>query len=65
MISLVSYSKSEVVECLGRKPCWSAGGSTNTILADYYRFIVKFSDKVGLHVMRKEIVYIETYILIN
>ena len=26
-ISLVSCSKAEVVECPGRKPCWSTGGS--------------------------------------
>ena len=26
-ISLVSCSKAEVVECPGRKPCWSADGS--------------------------------------
>ena len=42
-ISLVSCSKAEVVECLGRKPCWSADGSRWSLTVGSKRASITFA----------------------
>ena len=42
-ISLVSCSKAEVVECPGRKPCWSADGSRWLLMIGSKRASITFA----------------------
>ena len=42
-ISLVSCSKAEVVECPGRKPCWSADGNRWLLMVGSKRTSITFS----------------------
>ena len=54
-ISLVSCSKAEVVECPGRKPCWSANGSRWLLTVGSKRASITFAAGQTSEIGREEV----------